>query len=283
VGAVEVRWTQDSDLVQVAAVARATGSAGECAGDDPRYLAHVRARGGLAVAVVADDVVGYGGVSRTHGGLALTDLFVLESHRSHGVGSALLDLLWDEPAPRLTFASAAPPAAAVYARRGLKMLWPLLYLVGSPARLPDTGLSVEQVDAATAGEWDSRWQGLDVASARNQVADYRFWDGRPHGAAFVVRDGVDVVAAGCLGGLDDSYGLAHLSAVSTEFSAAAVLAALRAARSPTGPCLVCVPGPHPVVQPLLDAGFRLTDHDLHMATDGVRIDPTRHVLHPGLV
>ena len=280
-----MRWATAADDAAVATVARATGSAGECAGDDPRYLAHVRARGGLAVAVVDEEVVAYGGRSRTHGGVALTDLFVRSEHRAHGVGSLLLDTLWDEPGERLTFASSTPPAAAVYARRGLRMLWPLLYLEGDPRTVPDTALSVEAVTPQVAGGHDARWQQLHGAEADALVSDYVFWDGRANGSTFVVRDGDDLVAVGALGGVDASYGLAHLVAADADVAATAVLAAVRACSGPEqdrAACLVCVPGPSAAVESLLTAGFRIVDHDLHMATPGVRLDPLRMVLHPGL-
>ena len=45
---------------------------------------------------------------------------------------------------------------------------------------------------------------------------------------------------------------------------------------------VCLPGPSGALPALLDAGFRLEDHDHHMASRAGIIDPARCCPHPGL-
>lgn len=45
---------------------------------------------------------------------------------------------------------------------------------------------------------------------------------------------------------------------------------------------VHLPAPHPAVPPLLRTGWRVTEHDLFMATDASLLDPRRAVPSPSL-
>ena len=47
--------------------------------------------------------------------------------------------------------------------------------------------------------------------------------------------------------------------------------------------VVCLPGPHPAVRPLLAAGWRVAEFDLYMATEPGLLDPGRVVPSPALV
>jgi hypothetical protein len=211
------------------------------------------------------------------GAAMLTDLFVEPQAQAHGVGSRLLDLLWADTSSRLTFASQRPPAVALYARRGLVARWPLLYLRGDVSDVIDPGLVTEPLDPGQAAQAECEWSGVDRAPA------YRYWASRPDGCAVVVRDGSEVVAAGAVGGAGEEFGLNHLAASSAEVSEAATRSALRFAGAGGRRALVCLPGPHPAVRGLLAAGFQIIDHDLHMSTDDVVLDPRTLVAHPGLV
>ena len=50
----------------------------------------------------------------------------------------------------------------------------------------------------------------------------------------------------------------------------------------TGPVITAVPGPHPAVRVLLDAGLRINEHDLYCATARDLVDPVRRLPNPGL-
>ncbi len=289
----QIEAMQPDDRAGVAAVARSTDQAAEGLAGDPTYTSHVARRGQFLVARRAGRCVGFGGQvpvqvtvqvtvdgevdSAVESAAMLTDLFVEPVEQGTGVGSALLDSLWSASPARLTFASQRPPAIALYARWGLLARWPLLYLAGDPGRLPDPRLVVERVDADTAAHSERAWTGADRAS------DYAYWSERPGGFALVVRDGDDLVGAGAVGGEGEEFGLTHFRARAAVVSEAATTAALRAAGPGRSGCLLCLPGPHPSVRVLLEHGFRIVDHDLHMATDDVVLDPLTLVAHPGLV
>ena len=276
-GAVEVRLAHEEDLAGIASVAAATGQDAEGLGGDPAYVRHVMATGRFAVAMSVGRCVGFGGVVQIGGATMLTDLFVEPQAQARGVGSRLLDLLWADTSSRLTFASQRPPAVALYARRGLVARWPLLYLRGDVSDLLDPGLVTEPLDPGEAAQAECDWSGVDRAPA------YRYWASRPDGCALVVRDGSEVVAAGAVGGAGEEFGLNHLAASSAEVSEAATRSALRFAGAGGPRALVCLPGPHPALSRLLAAGFQIIDHDLHMSTDDVVLDPRTLVAHPGLV
>lgn len=61
-----------------------------------------------------------------------------------------------------------------------------------------------------------------------------------------------------------------------------MLAVLAGLRPDDGQAVVCLPGPHPAVRPLLAAGWRVAEFDLYMATEPGLLDPGRVVPSPAL-
>ena len=121
------------------------------------------------------------------------------------------------------------------------------------------------------------WTGVDRAS------DHRAWAARPHGRSALVRRGGAVLAAGTVAGLGGEYGIVHLAmapGVSDAGAAGAVLALLASLDPPEGRAQVFLPAPHPAVRPLLQAGWRVTDKDLYMASEPGLLDPRRAVPSP---
>jgi hypothetical protein len=94
------------------------------------------------------------------------------------------------------------------------------------------------------------------------------------------------MAGAAIGGAPGQYGLTHLalatSAADRADAADAVLATVAALRPADGRAVVCLPGPHPAVRPLLAAGWRVTEFDLYMATEPALLDPSRAVPSPAL-
>jgi hypothetical protein len=162
-------------------------------------------------------------------------------------------------------------AVPLYLRAGLVPIWPLLYLVGTRTRLPDSAYHVEAVEADVAATVERRLGGGD------RSADYRYWHLVGH-QPITVRSPAGVVAAGVL----DVDGVTHLacpSAAGARVARDALVAALRALTADVVSC--CVPGPHPGTTTLVDAGFRPTDYDLTMSTPDC-VPPTSWVYSPGL-
>ena len=60
-------------------------------------------------------------------------------------------------------------------------------------------------------------------------------------------------------------------------------AAAAAARWCGDDVLVAVPGTNPAVPMLVDAGWRVVEHDLYCASEPGLVDPERLLPHPGLL
>jgi hypothetical protein len=94
------------------------------------------------------------------------------------------------------------------------------------------------------------------------------------------------MAGAAIGGAPGQYGLTHLALATSAADRAdavdAVLATVAALRPADGQAVVCLPGPHPAVRPLLAAGWRVTEFDLYMATEPALVDPSRAVPSPAL-
>ena len=94
-----------------------------------------------------------------------------------------------------------------------------------------------------------------------------------------------MLAAAAVGGAGDGYRLTHLAlspSAGRADAAAAVLTVLASLEPEDGQALACLPAPHPAVRMLLDAGWRIEDQDLFMATDPALLDPYRAVPSPAL-
>ncbi len=281
-----VRTAHEADLDAIFEIAQATGhrESPEVFGS---YQRHLMARGTLLVAERDGAVSGYGATVRIgSGSLAtcmLADLFVHPSAHGRGCGRVLLSALWRDQPRRMTFSSLHPHALPLYTAFGLDAWWPLLYLSGDPAALPRPARwSVRAASPEQVGALELSWTGAD------RTADHRMWASWPMGAAYVATlDGRPAgagTAAQTRAGPGVSIG--HLamdpSARSGQDAANAVIAVLTSMDPPCGQAGVCLPAPHPATRPLLAAGWRVDEFDLHMATQPDLVDPRRAVPSPAL-
>jgi GNAT superfamily N-acetyltransferase len=258
----------DNDIADVAV---SSGQTGVDTGSDAVYLASLRARGTLVVAVADGRVVGYAASIEHDTALILTDLFVLSTQQGRGTGHALLEAVLPRTRPRITFASRDPRAIALYLRQGLRPVWPLLYLHGPSTPSPPR-MSAEPVDVTEGAALIRRLTGLDRRDA------FAHWAARPDAQALVVRVGRRVTAVSVAHTSSAGHVLTHLTAISQ----ADADASLRTALSATGGTWqLCLPGPHPTAAGLLAAGYRITDVDTHMATPLAELPPC-NVYSPGL-
>ncbi|HTJ36462.1 MAG TPA: GNAT family N-acetyltransferase [Dactylosporangium sp.] len=251
-----VRPARPDDDPGIADVARRNAQPESQSGADAAYTAHLRDRGRLLVADRSGRIIGYAATVGIGAASMLTDLFVDPETHGSGTGKALLSALWPaatRDSERFTFASHDPRALSVYVRAGLTPWWPLLYLRGRPAALPQPGVGVARVTPGEAGRAEARLTGTDREGDLALLAG-----GDPAGGLVMTRDG-QVVAAGAA----DAGNLAHLACPDPATAADAVVAGLRALQA--GDVSVCLPGPHPAVPALLEGGFRIVDFDVHMA------------------
>lgn len=104
---------------------------------------HVLATGVSQVAVEGSEPIGFASAWRRGDDWFLASLFVAAAAQRSGVGTALLDAVWDGGAiRRRTLTDAIQPVSnALYARRGLIPVTPVLDVSGSPRVEPPNGLT----------------------------------------------------------------------------------------------------------------------------------------------
>ncbi len=277
-----VRQATQGDAAGIRAVSLAAGAPDHDAGADEKYQKYLALLLATGAVCLADEgsILGWGATRPTplqagHPPASLlTDLFVDPAHHGKGIGAALLRALWpaapDSPR-RFTFASRHEHALPLYLRAGLRPSWPLLYLTGTPQHLPPSAFVTDFADAQQAAAAEAELTG------HRRDADYAHWTRRRLAVGLVIRDRRRVLAAGA-----GEPGRLHHLTVDPQLPAlayAALCSALCSLGSTT--VTVCLPGTHPGVRPLLDAGFRIADYDLAMATADLT-PPTINVFDPGL-
>jgi len=281
VAEIEVRAAVLADLPQIAAVALAAGQDEEWGGAGDAYMTHLLAHGRVVVGDRGGSVVGFGATRSIGSGPGavsmLCDLFVDPRLHGSGCGRAMLTELWPGRGRRMTFSSLHGHALPLYTSFGLDAWWPLLYLRGRVDAVPaPDGWRAEPASPAEVAALELAWTGVDRSD------DHLAWSRRPGGAGLLARRGGQVMASGSAGGADGEYGATHLALAPSADPADAVLALLAALRPQDGRAVVCLPGPHPAVRPLLAAGWRVAEFDLYMASEPGLLDPIRAVPSPAL-
>jgi hypothetical protein len=170
----------------------------------------------------------------------------------------------------------------------MRPLAPLLYLSGDRAaglRLPVADVDADELDEAAPDDPDV----LELdgrACGRSRPADLAFL--ADVGAiALVLRDGSGVVGAATLR-MTPVTGSVHAreafvapsAAVSEDAARRTTLAVVRDGATRADAVHAVVPGPHPALGPLLEAGFRVVDRDTVMATRPDLMDLTRYAPSP---
>jgi GNAT superfamily N-acetyltransferase len=278
-----IRAATSADLPGIAAVLAENGEPLEQP-DVPGYpyLEHLLARGRVPVAELGDRLVGFASAVAVGTGIMLTDLFVDPPNHGRGVGTALLEAALLDDVPRMTFSSADPRALPVYVRAGMLPWWPNLYVRADRAalaRLPEPGgLTVEPATVGMAADAALALSGID------RREDFAFYAVQRDAAGHVVRDAGAVSAVGWAHRDDDGDGrtLAHATIAGDTDPVRTVVALLRAAAG-RDPISACVPGPHPALPVLLEAGWRITDRDTFCTSDPGWLDPVRILPNPGLL
>ena len=248
------------------------------------YLDHLVARARTRVAVDDDEgIVGLGGSVPVGAEDVrfLTDLFVDTARHGHGAGGALLAAVLDGSTDRMTFSSQDERALALYIRAGMRPWWPLLYVEIEPERLGghETGIDIVEAEVAETARWSRAWTGVD------RTIDFAHYASLPEAAGFLVRDAGMVAAVGWARRerkRSDGRWLDHATLAPDVDPVRAGLAVLRAAAG--GERLItAVPGPHPVMGPLLERHARIAGRDQFCATDPALVDPVRVFPNPGFL
>jgi hypothetical protein len=242
---------------------------------DRDYYASIVEHGRLVVAEASGIVLGYCGAIPVATALHVSDLFLHPDAHGRGIGRDLLAAVWDtRDTVRQTFSSMHPAALPLYIRAGMQPRWPLLYLEGNPAALPDTPFAIRDIHAEEAADVEEIWLGW------NRRDQYQYWSSRPHARTFAVLDAEAPVAVGCLARSRTKFTLLHMSVIDSAVMVGALSSACALA---TGDVLVATPGPSAAVPALVDAGWRVIDQDTYCSSDPHLIDAHRLIPHPGFV
>jgi len=283
---VSLRTATDGDVralegVMLATETPAPGEPATPPGAQEPYLAHLVARGHVVLAELGGAVVGFGATVDTGRAIHLADLFVLPEHHGRGIGGRLLAAVFGDARRRTTFASDDPRALPLYVRAGMRALWPCLYVAGDPGRVATASAeyAVEEVDLSEMARLERGWSGVE------REPDLPYWASIPEATAFAIgRAGVRV-ATGLwrrrIRGI--GHWLDHLQVAPAADPLPALLAAFRYGARFGNRGGACVPGPSPVVRPLLEAGFRVVDRDTFMASDPGVVDPEREIVNTGIL
>ena len=281
-GVATIRAATAADVPAIRSILAAHGNDGPVLVADVvgPYVAHLLTRGRTYVATLEDVVIAFGAGIDTGASVHLADLFVDPARLGQGLGRPLLAAVLAGSSERTTFASEDERALPIYVRSGMQPLWASLYVQGGTRELPDPGPSFT-IEPALVGELadlERAWTGHDRA------ADHAYWASMADADPFVVRESGSVAAFG--------YGRARQAAPIRVLDrllvhpdadpVAATIAGIRRAGH-GGPVLVCIPGPHPVLRPLLEARMRIVDRDQYLASAPDLVDATRLIPNPGML
>jgi GNAT superfamily N-acetyltransferase len=278
-----IRPASAADMPGIATVLAANGEPLEQSGaDGMSYLEFLLGRGRVEVAEADGQIAGFVSVIRVGDASMVSDLFVDPVHHGHGIGSELLASALRADGPRMTFSSADPRALPVYVRAGMRPWWPSLYVRCDPAavaRLPATpSFSVDPAGVEETARACLALTGID------RGPDFAFHAAQPEAAGFVIRDGGTLAGVVWAQRDDEQRGraVAHASIARDADAGGVAVAAFRAAAL-NGSVWGCVPGPHPVLASLLQAGGRVLDRDTYCTSDPGWLDPERILPNPGLL
>ncbi len=202
----------------------------------------------------------------------LTDLFVRPDLQSAGLGAELLRrVLPRDEGVRCTFSSSDPRALALYIRADMQPRWPhfCLRLQGPPRRDLSTN-DVETVEAQAGDPLLAQWDA--EIGGRLRPADHAYWLQAQRAAPLWLRRRGAIIGYGYArlgaGSLyhPDACTLGPIGARTPADAAACVLAAVEWARRRAAVLLISLPGPHPALAPLLDAGFHITYVETFLST-----------------
>jgi ribosomal protein S18 acetylase RimI-like enzyme len=256
-------------------------------------FAHSLERGEMRVAVDGNGaIMGFGATqtwAATSGPLTyLSDLFVASDTQSHGAGQALLSALPMGQGARCVMASRDPRATALYIRWGMRPQWPNYWIAADTPNvahrldlLPGAKLAVTlaDLDDPELARWDLESCGFERSHDLRWMVERRdaqpLWltrGGERMGYAFVQRRCNELLWR------PKSWIIGPVGARTPEDAASCVGAVIRyaAERAPT--IRLAVPGSHPILAPLVEAGFLIVYLETFLASEGAQpFDPALYL------
>jgi GNAT superfamily N-acetyltransferase len=236
--------------------------------DYSQELQHIFLTGTIYIAEEDDCILAYAAAITRSTVTFLTDLFVLPTLQSAGLGKTLLShVLPQDDLIRCTMTSTDARAQALYIRSGMQPQYPNFNL-----RWQNSALDVQPVDnnekmgieiiEGDAGdpalvEWDTR------ISGRERAVDHKFWAAQQQAIPlWFIRRGATLGYAYIRLGVRSLWFpkmcvVGPIGVSTPEDASACVLAAVQWAQKRAEVIRIDVPGPHPCLAPLLERGFRI--------------------------
>jgi ribosomal protein S18 acetylase RimI-like enzyme len=216
----------------------------------------------------------------------LTDLFVRPEAQDQGLGQELLDRAMPADGRRhATLSSRDPRAQALYIRSGMRPRFPHFILEAEAERIRE--LETDGVEVGPADASDPALVAMDAEiGGRLRPEDHADWVGSTTAGVplWLDRGGEHVgyayvrLRSPAFLRHPDWATVAPAGACTDEGAAGVVLAAVGWAASRAPGVTLGVPGPHPALGRLLDAGFRITYVELFLSSsDEPFTDPGRYV------
>jgi GNAT superfamily N-acetyltransferase len=196
-------------------------------------------------------------------------LFVDPEYQSRGVGRELLELAWDDShRRRITITEAIQPVStALYAKRGLLPVTPILTFQGRPQIGPIDGLEPLPPDPAALRALDAAAYGFD------RRVDHDLWQRTSTESTVWARAGEPVAYS-----YQGAFGIGPIAGRDPESAAQALQAEL--ARSACLEVAVTVPGTATrLVEVALTAGLRLADPGLLLLSPAEQPPPSAIAIH----
>jgi ribosomal protein S18 acetylase RimI-like enzyme len=285
-----IRTATPDDLPAIHLVWYATETVGETdpppLGEPHPWLRHVLQTGMMLVAEQDGEVIGFAGVIDRGDLVFLTDLFVAPQTQSYGVGRALLDAILPRDGRALaTIGSSDPRALALYIRSGMTPEWPdfLIHIERERWRAAARGLGGVHLIEATPMEADLLAWDAEIGG-RSRPEEHGYWlEACAATAVWFERGGerigygyvrlapetslqpTDMAVVGPVGVRDAGDG------------AACVLAAAAWALERAPQAHLLVPGPHPALRPLLNAGGTIEYVETFLCSAPTCVDATRYL------
>lgn len=226
---------------------------------------HIYKTGTMYVAEEDKRVLAFAASITRDGKTFLTHLYVHPDRQSEHLGKQLLQFVLsaDKDQIRFTVSSTDLRAQSLYIRLGMQPQWPN-YLMGTSGPLAASSLQTEiecqegDADDPQFIEWDS------IASGRRRPEDIAYWVGEQQAIPLWFRRRDKTVGYGYVSLNTSSFwasGVCTIGPVGVkeaEDAADCVLATLQwASQHKVRMYRIDVPGPHPSLAPLLNAGFHM--------------------------
>ena len=266
-GDIAIRAATEADLPAINDVYYETEIGAERENAPPRRelacYPHELRTGRMIVAERSGRVLGFSSTITRDDVTYLTELFIRPEAQERGLGQALLQTVLPPQGVRCTMASTDPRAVALYTRFGMQPQWPNYWLFGSTSGHPapmggDITVEEARVDDSALLDWDAEMCG------RRRPEDHRFWLQQAEAVPLWFLRGGTRIGYGYIQRRSTSSlwspttpTIGPLGAREEEDAPGIVAAAVGWVRRYADEARIVIPGPHPALRPLLEAGYRI--------------------------